>query len=193
MTDRDVAGPREAAVDYDPDQDWLVVTDEEGTQEIVARDVPAWFGVRVVAAFDRPATEPSAGVTSEAAETPDEMRQRLKWPTPNHMRRTADALDTMTPARYGDILRWFADLCDATPSTSAETPTRVVGGGETRLIDTKPKIGALTETIELEIDMHNPVGPNYECDCGDQIKGETFNHHVAALVDYRLTATDGDA
>ena len=62
-----------------------------------------------------------------------------------------------------------------------------------RLIDTTPRIGELIETIELEIDMHNPVGWNYECDCGDQIAGETFNRHVSKMVDYRLTATDGDA
>ncbi len=40
------------------------------------------------------------------------------WPTPNHMRRTADALDVFTPAKYGGVLRWFADLCDAAPTES---------------------------------------------------------------------------
>jgi hypothetical protein len=42
----------------------------------------------------------------------DALRIALEWPTPNHMRRTADALDSLTPAKYGDILRWFADRCD---------------------------------------------------------------------------------
>lgn len=59
--------------------------------------------------------------------------------------------------------------------------------------DQPVKLGALTDDIELELDMHNPVGPNSECDCGDQLPGETFNHHVAKAVDYRLTVTDGDA
>lgn len=35
------------------------------------------------------------------------------WPTPNACRRTADALDAITPARYGDILRAYADAEDA--------------------------------------------------------------------------------
>ena len=43
----------------------------------------------------------------------EQMRMDRGWPTPNHMRSAADALDTFTPARYGDVLRWFADLCDA--------------------------------------------------------------------------------
>jgi hypothetical protein len=30
------------------------------------------------------------------------------WPTPNNCLRVADALDAMTPARYGDILRAYA-------------------------------------------------------------------------------------
>jgi len=42
----------------------------------------------------------------------DAMRVVRGWPTPNHMRRTADALDNLTFAKYGDILRWFADRCD---------------------------------------------------------------------------------
>lgn len=42
----------------------------------------------------------------------DAMRVAREWPTPNHMRQVADALDTLTPARYGDVLRWFADRCD---------------------------------------------------------------------------------
>jgi len=43
----------------------------------------------------------------------EQFRMDRGWPTPNHMRRTADALDVFTPAKYGDVLRWFADLCDA--------------------------------------------------------------------------------
>lgn len=35
------------------------------------------------------------------------------WPTPNHCRRIADALDALSPARYGDILRAYADAEDA--------------------------------------------------------------------------------
>lgn len=118
---------------------------------------------------------------------------------PKHLRvvtREAEAAHRPC-ARY-----WGSDetLCSthhgrfASPSenrcSEAEAAHREPDG---RLIDTRPKIGDLVETIELEIGMHNPVGAMYECDCGDQIKGETFNHHVAAALDYRLTATDGDA
>lgn len=63
---------------------------------------------------------------------------------------------------------------------------------EQRLVDTKPKLGGLVELIELELGLHNPGGPNWRCDCGDQLDGEDYNHHVATMVDYRLLATDGD-
>jgi hypothetical protein len=35
------------------------------------------------------------------------------WPTPNNCLRIADALDAITPARYGDILRAYAHAEDA--------------------------------------------------------------------------------
>jgi hypothetical protein len=41
----------------------------------------------------------------------EQMRMDRSWPTPMH--RTADALDQLTHAHYGDVLRWFADLADA--------------------------------------------------------------------------------
>ena len=41
-------------------------------------------------------------------------RRRLGWPTPMHMHRVAAALDVLAAgARYGDVLRWVADACDA--------------------------------------------------------------------------------
>ena len=49
------------------------------------------------------------------------MRIERGWPTPNGMRRAAEALDHLTPAKYGDILRWIADACDARLSDSRET------------------------------------------------------------------------
>lgn len=42
----------------------------------------------------------------------EQLRIDNKWPTPNHMRKTADALDILTFASYGKILRWMADECD---------------------------------------------------------------------------------
>ena len=42
----------------------------------------------------------------------DAMRVARGWPTPNHMREAADALDILVIARYGDVLRWVADRCD---------------------------------------------------------------------------------
>ena len=52
----------------------------------------------------------SEGASSE--ESWEERRMRLRWPTPNHMRRTAGALNIISVARYGDILSHVADLCD---------------------------------------------------------------------------------
>ena len=43
----------------------------------------------------------------------EELRKTNGWPTPMHMRRAAEALDNFTPAKYGDVLRWVADACDA--------------------------------------------------------------------------------
>ena len=51
----------------------------------------------------------------------ENLRILHNWPTPNHMRRAADALDIFTPARYGDILRWAADLCDTSLVDSRRT------------------------------------------------------------------------
>lgn len=53
----------------------------------------------------------------------ERLRREKGWPTPHHMRRTADALDQLTrPARYGDVLRWVADLCDAALAAPAASP-----------------------------------------------------------------------
>jgi hypothetical protein len=62
-----------------------------------------------------------------------------------------------------------------------------------RLIDTKPPLGGLAETIELELSLHTLSEPDFKCNCGNQIDGEWFDHHLATAIDYRLTATDGDA
>jgi hypothetical protein len=49
-----------------------------------------------------------AGLLTEA------LRMEKGWPTPMHMHRIADWLDAaLLPARYGDVLRWVADACDA--------------------------------------------------------------------------------
>lgn len=40
------------------------------------------------------------------------LRHERGWPTPNHMRKAADALDMLVYPKYGDILRWVADQCD---------------------------------------------------------------------------------
>ena len=40
------------------------------------------------------------------------MRIKNGWPTPSSIRHTANALDMIAIPRYGDILRWVADLCD---------------------------------------------------------------------------------
>lgn len=47
-------------------------------------------------------------------------RMDQRWPTPNHMRSAADALDRLAIPKYGDILRWVADACDrALPNRAA--------------------------------------------------------------------------
>jgi hypothetical protein len=43
----------------------------------------------------------------------EDMRVQRGWPTPNHMRHAADALDQLVIPKYGDVLRWVADLCDS--------------------------------------------------------------------------------
>ena len=91
--------------------------------------------------------------------------------------------DQITGARGFSL--WLRDRLRAAASPTAHSE-------DERLIDTHPALGGLVETIELELGLHNP-GANWECDCGDQIEGETFDHHVAGMIDYRLTATDGDA
>jgi hypothetical protein len=45
----------------------------------------------------------------------ERLRIERGWPTPNHMRHAADALDMLLYPRYGDVLRWVADRCDADP------------------------------------------------------------------------------
>lgn len=54
------------------------------------------------------------------------LREDRGWPTPNHMRTTADSLDGLTVARYGDILRWVADLCDGLEASPMVTVPVVV-------------------------------------------------------------------
>ena len=65
-----------------------------------------------------PAPPPATPGLREALDW-EEYRRTRGWPTPNHMRRVAGALDTLTPAKYGEVLRWVADACDA---ALAETP-----------------------------------------------------------------------
>jgi hypothetical protein len=40
------------------------------------------------------------------------LRMERHWPTPNSMRSAADALDHLVIPKYGDVLRWVADLAD---------------------------------------------------------------------------------
>lgn len=94
----------------------LRLTNEYATvMEIVTR-----YGGEVVVAgppMDRMVTELAEAMLAQPA-TPvgaldfDAMRIAREWPTPMHMHRVANALDAITPAKYGDVLRWFADRCD---------------------------------------------------------------------------------
>jgi len=69
------------------------------------------------------AIPPDPAAEAGAVETLDErLRMERGWPTPNHMRNAADALDVISIPRYGDILRWVADACDVLPSRSDSTP-----------------------------------------------------------------------
>jgi hypothetical protein len=48
------------------------------------------------------------------------LRMERHWPTPLSMSRVADALDMlMHGAKYGDILRWVAEACDASLDVAA--------------------------------------------------------------------------
>ena len=55
------------------------------------------------------------------------LRMERGWPTPNHMRHAADGLDMLAFPRYGDILRWVADACDADPAPTLEDHERRLG------------------------------------------------------------------
>jgi hypothetical protein len=66
------------------------------------------------------ATEPGSRLTTtdhpdvRAGLLTEALRMEKGWPTPMHMHRIADWLDAaLLPARYGDVLRWVADACDA--------------------------------------------------------------------------------
>ena len=96
----------------------------------------AAFASRLLAAGVRPA--PAAPGLREALDW-EEYRRTRGWPTPNHMRRVAGALDTLTPAKYGEVLRWVADACDA---ALAETP------GEP-----EPRPLSAEEEIEMRADL----------------------------------------
>lgn len=51
-------------------------------------------------------------VNPESINEWEQRRRELNWPTPNAMRSAAEAVDHLSPAKYGDILRFVADLCD---------------------------------------------------------------------------------
>lgn len=67
----------------------------------------------LVAENDRVPEQRAGEVVDAAVELTVAFRVGEGWPTPNHCRRVADALDAITPARYGDILRAYADAEDA--------------------------------------------------------------------------------
>jgi len=37
-------GVRHGVIEYDDQDEWLVETDDDGASQVVARDVPRWFG-----------------------------------------------------------------------------------------------------------------------------------------------------
>lgn len=89
----------------------------------------------------------------------DAMRVAKGWPTPNHVRQCADALDILTPARYGEILRWFADRCD-------ERVWSVVAP------DSKERLAVFTDEIDAaaEVKFTQPINPDPATAMADYIR-----------------------
>lgn len=77
------------------------------------------------------------------------LRTERGWPTPISMRHAADALDMLVYPRYGDILRWIADACDAHPNEpSIEAETRAAAPSVPAVaLD----VGALREAMDAVI------------------------------------------
>lgn len=86
------------------------------------------------------------------------------WPTPNHMRSTADALDSLTHAKYGDILRWVADACDsalgAVPSHVGAPPDI-----DNLTIDVARLARAMETVYEEDLYFHRNTG-HWDIDAG---------------------------
>ena len=77
----------------------------------------------IAAAYSQSATTDSQfGSHADEPKDWEEHRKANGWPTPISMRRTADALDVFTPAKYGDVLRWVADACDAALAPAPSEP-----------------------------------------------------------------------
>lgn len=55
----DLSAPRHGVIEYDDQDEWLTETDEAGATQIVARDVPRWFGRLVVDTLGTPAMHSS--------------------------------------------------------------------------------------------------------------------------------------
>ena len=95
-------------------------------------------------------------------------RKDQGWPTPGWMRDTADHLDgLMRGAKYGDVLRWVADLCDAALATPPASP--VIRHGD----EHDDPDGYCATCKSLGIGPYAPAAPEPErcAECGHEAHG----------------------
>jgi hypothetical protein len=89
-------GPKQRLQEHLPGLSSLLVLDARSAARVIESRPDVW-----------------AAISAALEDTDEALRMQKSWPTPNHMRRVADALDLLTPAKYGDVLRHVADACDA--------------------------------------------------------------------------------
>lgn len=107
-----------------------------------------------------------AGAASPVAEsnTWEQLRTERRWPTPNHMRSFADGLDVMGMIpRYGEILRWFADLCDgvAAAPPAAGLPSVEELAAALRGLEREP---TPAEVVAFRLDADDPENVRFNWD-----------------------------
>ena len=91
------------------------------------------------------------------------LRMERGWPTPISMRQAADALDMLVIPRYGDVLRWVADACDARLLDAA--PSQPKGTGWTWKGDGTPgdRHGAGDGWVHIHPDGTRWIHPKKIC------------------------------
>ena len=117
--------------------------------------------------LDRALAEAAQGAAPRAEGLDVEaLRMERGWPTPISMRHAADALDKLAIPKYGDVLRWVADLCDGA-APRAE--------------------GLDYDALAAFIDMHRIDAGICACGHWDKWAPLTFGAHIATEARHSAT------